>query len=84
MQITSPPTQFDNPVLDAWLRELHSALVTTMTNMTLQLAEVPTSSTDTGVRGMIAMDADYVYFCYAADSWKRISYRTLWGATGIF
>lgn len=33
----------------------------------------PTSSTDTGVKGTIAYDANYLYICTATNTWKRIA-----------
>ena len=33
----------------------------------------PTSPTDTGIAGEIAVDADYIYVCTATDTWKRVA-----------
>ena len=33
----------------------------------------PSSSTDTGVTGSIASDADYFYVCTATNTWKRVA-----------
>lgn len=37
---------------------------------------VPTSATDTGQAGEIAWDADYIYVCVAANTWKRVQIST--------
>jgi len=34
---------------------------------------VPSSSTDTGVKGQMAVDANYLYVCVATDTWTRIA-----------
>lgn len=33
---------------------------------------VPASSTATGEAGTFAADANFLYYCYAKDSWRRI------------
>lgn len=33
----------------------------------------PTQSNSTGVAGMVAWDADYLYICTATNTWKRIA-----------
>ena len=33
----------------------------------------PTSPTDTGIDGEIAVDADYIYVCTATNTWKRVA-----------
>ncbi len=33
----------------------------------------PTSPTDTGIAGEIAVDADYIYVCTATNTWKRVA-----------
>jgi len=69
MQLTSPPTQFSNPELDNWLRELHSKLA----NVPV-FVDVPATSTSPGTEGEMAYDEDYLYYCYDVDSWKRMSW----------
>jgi len=34
---------------------------------------IPASSSDPGVAGQMAYDADYLYLCVATDTWKRIA-----------
>ncbi|MFK7113383.1 hypothetical protein V3468_02900 [Flavobacterium oreochromis] len=36
----------------------------------------PASSTATGVKGEIYVDANYVYYCYAPNSWRRVAGTT--------
>ena len=36
----------------------------------------PSSATDTGSAGQIAVDADYIYVCTATDTWKRVAIAT--------
>lgn len=36
----------------------------------------PSSATDTGELGQIAVDADYIYVCTAANTWKRVAIAT--------
>lgn len=44
---------------------------------TFRLAgSAPSSSTDTGTAGQIAVDADYIYVCTATDTWKRVAIAT--------
>lgn len=33
----------------------------------------PTSPTDTGIAGEVAVDADYIYVCTATNTWKRVA-----------
>ena len=37
------------------------------------VANVPASTTSTGVAGQLAVDADYLYVCVATNSWKRVA-----------
>ena len=37
---------------------------------------VPSSASDTGTTGQIAVDADYIYVCTATDTWKRVAIAT--------
>ena len=39
-------------------------------------ATAPASSTATGVKGEIYIDANYFYYCYAPNSWRRIAGTT--------
>jgi hypothetical protein len=36
----------------------------------------PSSATDTGTRGTITWDADYIYVCTATNTWKRVAIST--------
>ena len=36
----------------------------------------PSSATDTGVKGQVAYDTNYIYVCVATDVWKRVSIST--------
>ena len=42
----------------------------------IDTAKTPASATATGTTGQIAWDADYVYVCTAADTWKRSAITT--------
>jgi hypothetical protein len=34
---------------------------------------VPSSASDGGVKGEVAVDDDYLYVCIAEDTWKRVA-----------
>lgn len=36
----------------------------------------PSSASDTGVKGQIAWDSNYIYICTATDTWKRVAIAT--------
>jgi hypothetical protein len=38
--------------------------------------KTPSSATDTGVKGDIVHDTDYLYICTATDTWKRVAIST--------
>jgi len=40
------------------------------------VVSVPSSATDTGTFGQMAVDADYIYVCTATDTWKRAAIAT--------
>jgi hypothetical protein len=40
------------------------------------LTTPPANSTSTGIKGQIAADASYLYYCYAANTWRRVSGAT--------
>lgn len=43
-------------------------------NASLQIVgTAPVSSTSFGVPGSVAFDANFLYYCYAANSWRRIA-----------
>ncbi len=66
MQITSPPSIVDDPGLDNWLRELWVLLLTMPASDV-----VPASSADTGVKGQMAFDDDFIYICTNKNEWRR-------------
>jgi hypothetical protein len=39
-------------------------------------SNVPSSASDTGTAGDIAIDANYIYVCTAANTWKRVAIST--------
>lgn len=39
-------------------------------------AHTPSPASDTGTTGTIAWDADYIYVCTAANTWKRVAIST--------
>ena len=41
-----------------------------------QIVGAPASASATGRAGQIAHDADYIYICTAADTWKRAALST--------
>ena len=48
-----------------------------VTGATFRLAgSVPSSSTDTGSAGQIAVDATHIYVCVGTDSWGRVAIDT--------
>jgi hypothetical protein len=36
----------------------------------------PSSASDTGIKGEVCYDADYLYLCVATDTWKRVALET--------
>lgn len=36
----------------------------------------PSSATDTGVKGQVAYDTNYIYVCVNSNVWKRVSIST--------
>ena len=66
--MVSPPTQYNNPDLDYWLRGLWSEL------LNIPASDVPpSSSSDVGTKGQMAYDNNYLYLCINENSWKRIT-----------
>ena len=47
-----------------------------MLNVQTDSREIPASSTADGIAGDICFDSNYVYFCVADNSWKRIPLQT--------
>lgn len=45
------------------------------------VTSVPAYADSTGKAGQIAGDADYIYFCYAANSWTRVAKDATFGLT---
>lgn len=46
-------------------------------NTALQVAaSAPASASDTGQAGTVAFDSDYIYYCVATDTWKRVAIST--------
>jgi hypothetical protein len=39
-------------------------------------AYVPTLATDAGTQGQVAFDSNYIYYCTAANTWKRVAIST--------
>ena len=50
--------------------------VTQTDQLRLTDSNVPSSATDTGTAGDIAIDANYIYICTAANTWKRAAIST--------
>jgi hypothetical protein len=50
-----------------------NALVVSGGNLVLATSFTPASSSDTGSTGELAWDANYLYFCYAPNSWGRVA-----------
>jgi hypothetical protein len=57
------------------LRDDVVAIDTLVTSGATRLAtnSTPASKTDTGTKGEIRWDANYVYICYDTDKWKRVA-----------
>lgn len=36
----------------------------------------PSSATDTGIKGLVAYDTNYIYVCVNSNVWKRVSIST--------
>lgn len=45
-------------------------------NLITNPAQSPSSGSSNGTPGQIAVDADYIYVCTAADTWKRVALAT--------
>jgi hypothetical protein len=50
-----------------------NALVVSGGNLVLSTSFTPTSSSSTGSQGELAWDSDYLYFCYAPNTWGRVA-----------
>ena len=50
-----------------------NALIVAGGNLVLSTSYTPGSSTDTGSTGELAWDANFLYFCYAPNSWGRVA-----------
>lgn len=44
----------------------------------VELSDIPTSPTDTGTPGEIRANVNYLYVCYAANSWIRFVKDGTW------
>lgn len=44
----------------------------------VDFSDIPATSTSTGTAGQFAADANYLYVCYAANSWFRIAKDGTW------
>ena len=42
-----------------------------LTDPVTLVVAAPASATDTGVKGQVAIDAEYIYLCTATDAWVR-------------
>ena len=42
-------------------------------NDMVRVVDVPSSSSDNGTKGDIAIDINYIYVCYDTDKWLRVS-----------
>ena len=56
------------------------AALTPAQAMSVLWVTAPTSKGDTGTAGQIAKDANWLYLCTAASTWKRVALATNWGA----
>lgn len=77
--IIDPSEIFENPPTDGetakapqsdWAYDHENNTVAHPTNHT------PTSASDTGIKGQICWDANYIYVCVATDTWKRVAIAT--------
>ena len=50
-----------------------NALVVSGGNLVLSTSFTPTSSSSTGSQGELAWDTNYLYFCYAPNTWGRVA-----------
>ena len=44
-----------------------------VSNEMARVVNVPSSSTDNGAKGYIAIDSNYIYICYDTNKWLRVS-----------
>ena len=64
-----------------WRNDDNGTLPSTMSRLVQTIPATPTSA---GKLGQLAADADYLYYCYAADSWASIpknTFKTPFGST---
>lgn len=45
------------------------------TGLRIDTTHTPSSSSDTGAMGQFGVDENYLYYCYATDSWKRAAWQ---------
>jgi hypothetical protein len=50
--------------------------ITYVSNNVNGSVDIPTSTADSGVRGQMAFDNNYVYICVAANTWRRANLST--------
>ena len=49
------------------------------TTLNITDSRTPSSSSDTGTKGEICWDSDYLYVCWDSNSWKRVQItNVLW------
>ena len=65
-----------NGILDQKFETTASGIKVSGTNINLSTSNTPASATATGTAGDIRWDADYIYVCVAANTWKRSAIST--------
>ena len=66
-----------NIIIDAaGILQLEAPATTVSNEFVLTSPTVPTAAGDPGVPGQISWDADFIYICVTADTWKRVAIAT--------
>lgn len=58
-------------------------LTITGNNVKINTKKTPSSETDTGTKGAISWDSDYMYICIATDTWRRVPLSTWSGSNFV-
>ena len=72
-----PSVKKDSPSFDPFMANVLTSCVDMQRALgRFQLVSVPSSASASGSFGMVAIDSNYVYFCTATDTWKRVAIST--------
>lgn len=65
-----------NEITDLQANVSYAPKITYVSNNVNGNVDIPTSASDTGVRGQIAFNTNYLYVCVATNTWVRANLST--------